>query len=558
MNRTLTAVLAAAAAGLAAWPVLADHEPTGAIEPTADEQVGIYELNRARNDPAAYGEEIDFDLSSVPARPPLAVNRNLTGSAHFHAQVMFDHHEYGHISTLYGIGPNQMAVDNGYDLFGFGLDNNWTTVNTIESIMRSVNQVATAPAAVKTLVIDKDVSGAGHRVHLLAIGNYGDHREIGFGWAAGTDSFPEFGLPKLLPTKTLAIHTAYESAGDTFVTGVVFRDANGNRRYDRGEGIGGATVDVAGEGSAVSMANGGYSVEVGAGTHLVTCSGGDFAGSSQALVTVGADNVEVDFHSGRAAGEVDFAWRGGIGAGPTVTATATPSSGVSPLAVDFAASGIGTGVYLWDFSNGADDEGAETSLLFGEPGLYPVIATGIDSSGSGRAHPLESVESPRFPREGLTAVNYKSLHIVKGALKRVIKVAGKDQAKLSATLEVPAGFLPAGQEVEVCVAGALRTFTLDAKGKAALPDGSKLSLKAKWPKDGSGAPAGTIAKVAATLKGDLAVPLEAAGLRDRTETRSLSGVPAAVHFAGHPWTAGGTLTTTAVEGKTGKGTLAAE
>ena len=46
----------------------------GGIEPSAEEQHGIYTINRARSDPAAYGDEIGLDLSDVAARPPLAVS----------------------------------------------------------------------------------------------------------------------------------------------------------------------------------------------------------------------------------------------------------------------------------------------------------------------------------------------------------------------------------------------------------------------------------------------------------------------------------------------------
>jgi PKD repeat protein len=555
MRKSAVAAALACAVGLAAVRARADHVPPGAVDPSAEEQAGIYEINRARNDPPAYGLAIGVDLAGVPARPPLAVNRLLTGSARFHADVMLDHHEYGHVSTLLGIGGNQMAVNNGYDLFGNGLGYAWGTANSIESIMRSVNQVATATNAVKAFVIDKDVAGAGHRVHLLAIGSFGNHREIGFGWAAGSDAFPEYGLPKTLPTKLCAIHTAYSAEPGPFLTGVVFRDANRNRRFDRGEGIGGATVEVEGVGTILSQAAGGWSLAAPAGTRLVRCSGGTFAGSAAVLATVGADNVEVDFHSGSISGELDFSWRDAIPAGPSVQVTADPAAGPAPLGVAFGASGVPGGVYTWDLANGNVDTGASSGATYTEAGLYPVVVTGTDGSGSARALALVSVSDPAFPGEGLTAPADGALHLGKGILKRATKTTGKDSATLAGTLELPGGFAPAGTEISVCVAGALRTFTLDAAGKGSLPDGSKVSLKTKWPKGGLGVAAGTVAKLKATLKGNLAIPLEAAGLRDRTETRVVAGVPAAVLFAGKAWVASGTLATKSVQGKSGKGTL---
>ncbi len=538
-------------------PALADHPPYGAIEPTADEQLGVYEINRARSDPPAYGAAIGLDLSGVPARPPLAVHRNLQGSARFHAQLMLDHHEYGHTSALLNIGANQMAVDNGYDLFGSGLAHSWGTANSIESIMRSVNQVATTPAAVKTFIIDKDVAGAGHRVHLLAISAYGEHREIGFGWAAGTDSFPEFGLPKPLPTKLCAIHTGHRNTGEVFLTGVVFQDRNGNLRYDRGEGLGGVDVSVDGGGSTVSMAQGGWSLAVAPGTRVVRCSGGAFPGSAVSLVTVGADNVEVDFHGGRATGEVDFAWRSGtVAPGPDVGIASTGDNGPAPHAVTLTASGIAAGFYSWNLGNGTDDEDGEVvPVVYGSAGIYPVILEGLDSSGSGRALRVIVASSADGAGEGTSPPSSDALLLRKGLLKRKIKVAGKDQAKATGTLELPGGLVPEGLVVQVCVGGTLREFLLDAKGRAVGEDGSRFTLKAKWPKDGAGTPPGTVAGFSVTVAGDLAAPHDAAGLRDRTEARTVPGVPVVVLLRGLPYRADGVMTTKAVAGKGGSGTI---
>ena len=109
--------------------------------------------------------------------------------------------------------------------------------------------------------------------------------------------------------------------------------------------------------------------------------------------------------------------------------------------------------------------------------------------------------------------------------------------------------------VQVSVAGATRSFTLNAKGKAKLADKSKIALKAAWPKDGTGAPAGTIAKLTVLLKGDLASQLEGAGLRNRTEERAVADVPCAVLLGGQPYVVRGTLATKSKAGKSAKGTL---
>lgn len=553
-RRTILATLGA----LAALPAFADHEPLGPIQPSADEQLGIYEINRARSDPPAYGEKIGLDLSLIAAQPPLAVSPHLSGSARFHAQVMLDHHEFSHVSATLGIGPNQMAVDHGYDLFLSGLSRDWGTANNIESILRSVNQIATTPAAVKTLVIDKDVPGVGHRVHLLAIGAYTNHREIGFGWATGTDSFPEFGLSRPLPTRTAAIHTGYRDASEAFLTGVVFADRNGNLRYDKGEGLEGVTVSVDGGGSTITMKQGGWALPAAAGARIVRCAGGAFVRPAAAFATVGGANVEVDFHSGRPVGEVGFAWRdGAVPPGPEVAIDTSADSGTAPLAVTLTGSGLSGGLYAWDLGNDETAEGTVAQATYLAPGLYPVVLDGLDASGAGSALRLVVVGAADGAGPGTSAPVDSSLRLTRGLAKRKLKKPGKDSVKLTAALELPAGLRPERLVVSASVAGATRTFTLDAKGRAKLDDKSKIVLKAPWPKDGSGVPAGTVAKLTVLVKGDLARELEAAGLRNRTETRAVPGVPCAVLLGGQPYRSLGTMATKAKSGKSAKGTITA-
>ena len=293
-------------------------QPLGAVEPSADEQAGIYELNRARNDPAAYGDSIGVDLSGVAARPPLAVNQNLTGAARYHAAEMEDdaHEYFAHVSAVTGDGPNQMAVQNGYDLFGNGLAFDWGDANTIESIARGINQMEAFPEAVAVLIEDAGVPGLGHRVHLLAmVEQFEEHREIGAGYVAGTVATATDQVPAQLvgkPEYLYSILTANVDPADRFITGVVYQDKNSNGRYDRGEGLEGVKVNVSGGDTnvdVVTMAAGGYSVKVPAGDYVVTAGGAPFGGTSDAQVTVGASNVEVDFASGLGFGEVDFEFR---------------------------------------------------------------------------------------------------------------------------------------------------------------------------------------------------------------------------------------------------------
>ncbi len=376
---------------------LADHQELGSIEPSEQEQLGIYELNRARSNPAAYGQEIGFDLSGITPQPALAVNKNLTGSARFHAFEMLDHHYFGHTSDVTGIGPNQMAVDNGYDLFGIGLEQNSGAANTIESNAFGYNQTRTYPEALSSLIIDKDVAGAGHRVHLLATNpQFQSHREIGSGFAEGLDSFPEFNLPNERPTFLYSIHTANMNPDDTFITGVAYEDRNGNLRYDAAEGLGGVTVSANGS-EVATMANGGYSIQVEPGTYTVTCAGGGFQGTATLQVGVLDANVSVNCQSDVPVGELNHGWQFGAGIEfnpplppvstdpPDLTGTITQFKHVvketgDKLVVKVKVENIGSGpanhpftVALWVSDNDTFDEAATklTETLIEDANIAP-------------------------------------------------------------------------------------------------------------------------------------------------------------------------------------------
>jgi hypothetical protein len=63
-----------------------------------------------------------------------------------------------------------------------------------------------------------------------------------------------------------------------YLTGSAFRDANGNGKYDIGEGLGGVTVQVRGGPAAATYEAGGYTIKLRrGGTYQVTASGGGLA-----------------------------------------------------------------------------------------------------------------------------------------------------------------------------------------------------------------------------------------------------------------------------------------
>lgn len=269
-------------------------EPRLLLAITGEEQQFVYLLNYARNNPAAYQAEYHLaaDLSQAPARPPLAVNDKLFASAGGHAEEMAQFNYFNHQSQVTGKWPNQMALDQGYQLPSFFAGD----ANYIESIAAGTFY-SQAQDALNALLIDAGVPSLGHRNHLLGIDSFNaDNREIGVGHAFNSTSTYD---------NYWAIHSTRHTPSDEFLTGVVFRDQNTNGRYDVGEGLPGVTIAV-GTASTQTNAAGGWSLPAKPGSAKVQASGGAFQGTSTALLDVGTSNVEVDFLSGRVAGVVGF------------------------------------------------------------------------------------------------------------------------------------------------------------------------------------------------------------------------------------------------------------
>jgi hypothetical protein len=270
--------------------------PTGsrAEVPSGKEQFLIYELNRVRSDPDGWAIEqgLPVDLSYVEPRAPLAINEYLVASSGFHAEEMADNQYFDHTSAVTGDQPNRMAIDAGYPL-PFP-----PAANSIESIACGYgtgSDYSQAIVALEKLIVDEGVPSLGHRNHLLGIGGWDARIEIGAGFdSAGTYC-----------RNYWAIHTANESSPKTFLTGVVYNDADGNDLYDEGEGLGGVSI-MANLLGTISNAQGGWSLEVSDGTYAFSCAGGGFAGTSSESIYVDGQNREVDCTSGDGVPVVDF------------------------------------------------------------------------------------------------------------------------------------------------------------------------------------------------------------------------------------------------------------
>jgi hypothetical protein len=290
-----------------------------AAEPTDQEMLFLYELNRARHDPADWAVEMGIqnttggdgqpaDLVGVPARPPLALNEILVGSARFKAGEMASFDYFAHQSAVTGTWPNLLVRQMGYPLATMvNVMGGFIAIpddsNQVESIAcgygPGAQDFSQAINALVGLIVDTGVPGLGHRHHLLGFDDYdfnAHFREAGAGFGSNGGSQCR---------NYWAFHTGVEDVERTFLTGVVFADQNADGLYDPSEGLPGVTVTVSGVRTSTNAA-GGWSMEVTSGTHVVTCQGGAFAGTGSASVPVASANREVDCISGLAGAVVDF------------------------------------------------------------------------------------------------------------------------------------------------------------------------------------------------------------------------------------------------------------
>ena len=275
-----------------------------AFEPTAAETLLAYLVNETRRAPDAAASRLAVSLPAEQRGPfaPLVVNESLLKASRLHSQDMLTNNYMSHYG-LNGSSPGQRATAAGY-----------ATEYVGENVYSSYSSgpYADTPEAFVVDMNDGWFESSGHRANML------------------TANWTEFGggiAIRLTPsgaTRGTELFGRYDAG--PFLTGVVFNDGNANRRFNVTEGLGGITVTATGPTgtfSTSSLAAGGWALKVPAGQYIVSASGGSFTGTSSAAMTVGTDNMEVDFLSGRSNAWVDFAEY--VNAAPVLSTTATPS-----------------------------------------------------------------------------------------------------------------------------------------------------------------------------------------------------------------------------------------
>ena len=257
-----------------------------AVEITAQEQLLVELLNRARLDPlgeaARYGIELNAGLApgTLDGKPMqvLAPNALLDAAAEAHTLWMLSADTFSHTGDG-GSQPVDRVQDAGYTLSGA-----WTVGENIAAWGSSagVDLTAAILAHHKGLFLSP-----GHRENILNPA----FREVGVAQDAGPFTFSSGQLPASLLTEDFA------AAGSAhFLTGVAYDDSDGNGFYSIGEAVSGVQFMAQGVGAG-TLAAGGYALALTPDAAVtVDIAAGALAG--EVVVDLAAGNVKLDLVDG--------------------------------------------------------------------------------------------------------------------------------------------------------------------------------------------------------------------------------------------------------------------
>ena len=286
--------------------------------PTAFEQMMLEYINRARLDPqgefdalildAANGTAVqdnvtnavgyfgvdlalfESQLAAFEGVAPLAWNGALADASAAHSQAMID---YARANPDRNAQQHQLPGEDtvGTRITDAGYD--WSAYR--ENIFAHTKDPLHAHAA---FYIDwgRDAGGmqdpAGHRLSILSDGV----TELGLSALAAPEGLS---VGPWVVTQDFANRWDYQPQ----LVGVVIDDADGDRFYDMGEGLGGITVTATGSRgtyTTTSWEAGGYQMELPSGRYDVVFTGAGIEGEIVHEVTIGSENLKLDGIAGDA------------------------------------------------------------------------------------------------------------------------------------------------------------------------------------------------------------------------------------------------------------------
>lgn len=264
---------------------------------TPQEQLMLELINRARMDPTGEAKRFGISLNegvangdkiSKAPKQVLAGNDDLLEAANSHSDWMLDNDKFQHEET--GGGGTGREPGDRMTAAGYNFSGNWDLGENISWVGSpgAIDATEMIIAQHKSLFVDKNVGGRGHRLNILN----SDFQEIGIGQEQGKFSSDGRKLNASMVTQDFA-----RSGSSAFVTGVVYDDTTDDDFFSVGEQVTARTVSAGGGVSDQTGAGGGYELKFGAGgTKSI-----DFnlvGGTVTVELTLGATNVKVDVVNG--------------------------------------------------------------------------------------------------------------------------------------------------------------------------------------------------------------------------------------------------------------------
>ncbi|MEB2345983.1 MAG: hypothetical protein OZ948_14735 [Deltaproteobacteria bacterium] len=288
----------AAAAPQVEWAL---HRTADGAHPDGLEQAWLWQMNRARQDPAAEGARLpalddplvqlsydvfatdldllEAELAALPPSPPAAFDRRLWTASRDHAQAMIDADAAfvpGQLDRILPAGfvyPSIGAVAG--NAYGFA-------ANPVHGHAAWAANWGAGPGGM--------ADGRPNRAILL-----GALSNVGIAVLPDPDAGDLLG-PLVAVASHADANPLFADHHDRFLVGTVWEDLDGDGGYDPGEGLGGVgVVPDAGGFFAVTAAGGGFAIPVTSpGTFQVAFAGAGVPARVR-QVTVGEDSVLVDY-----------------------------------------------------------------------------------------------------------------------------------------------------------------------------------------------------------------------------------------------------------------------
>ncbi|MFN9721505.1 MAG: CAP domain-containing protein [Planctomycetota bacterium] len=259
---------------------------------TDQEQLLLELINRARANPTAeanrYGLGLNDGLAAgtitTSAKQPLAPHQILINIAGAHSQDMLDRDYFNHTTQGTTNGSGERAVAAGYPAPATAVGENIAWGGSTGPIDNNAQVYARHEGLFRS---------AGHRQNML----HPPYEEAGTGIRYGQFTSSGTTYNAAMVTENFGIRSV-----NPYITGIVYTDANSDDFYDIGESIRSGSVTATNVNSGTTFTDtignsGAYGVIVPAGVYSVRASYSvnGVASSSTRLVTVGSDNVKLDF-----------------------------------------------------------------------------------------------------------------------------------------------------------------------------------------------------------------------------------------------------------------------